>query len=190
MKKKICVFCSSSDRIAEVYHQTADHLAELIVDNGDELIYGGSDVGLMRRLAKQVKSRGGNITGIIPQKIFDKNLANKELDRLVIAPDMQSRKRQLIQESDAFVVMPGGFGTIDELLDVITEKQLQYHDKPIVMINVDGFFNELTVFFQKLFDYHFAKQEYATLWFVSDTVEDAYTYIQHYKVSSMIDKWY
>jgi len=91
MKKKICVFCSSSDRIAEVYHQTADRLAELIVDNGDELVYGGSDVGLMRRLAKQVKNRGGNITGIIPQKIFDKNLANSELDKLIVAPDMQSR---------------------------------------------------------------------------------------------------
>jgi uncharacterized protein (TIGR00730 family) len=149
MKKKICVFCSSSNHISKIYHIAADVLACLIIKNGDELVFGGSDVGLMSRLATNIKNQGGKVTGIIPQKIFDKNLAYKNLDTLVISPDMQSRKKQLIQESDVFIVMPGGFGTMDELMEVLTEKQLQYHDKPIIIINIEGFFDSLLLFLQK-----------------------------------------
>jgi cytokinin riboside 5'-monophosphate phosphoribohydrolase len=190
MKKKICVFCSSSDQIATIFHQAANDLAQHIADNQDELVYGGSDVGLMRRLATRLKSIGVKVTGIIPQKIFDKNLAYKELDKLIIAPDMQTRKMQLIKESDAFIVMPGGFGTIDELMDVMTEKQLQYHDKPLVLLNIEGFFDPLLVFFEKLYKLNFTKPEYKALYFVTDKVEEAYTYINRYKGAGLTQKWF
>ncbi len=190
MKKKICVFCSSSDSIANIYYKATDDLAALITENHDELVYGGSDVGLMKRLAEKVKSEGGKVTGIIPQKIYDKNLAFKYSDKLIIAPDMQSRKKKLIEEADAFIIMPGGFGTVDELMDVISEKQLQYHDKPIVLINIEGFYNPLINFFEQLFQLHFAKFEFKNLYFVTDNINEAFHYINNYKGATFSEKWF
>jgi uncharacterized protein (TIGR00730 family) len=190
MKKKICVFCSSSNHISKIYHIAADVLACLIIKNGDELVFGGSDVGLMSRLATNIKNQGGKVTGIIPQKIFDKNLAYKNLDTLVISPDMQSRKKQLIQESDVFIVMPGGFGTMDELMEVLTEKQLQYHDKPIIIINIEGFFDSLLLFFEKMFQLKFTKADYRNLYFVTTDIEEAYQYINDYKGIGLPEKWF
>jgi uncharacterized protein (TIGR00730 family) len=190
MKKNICVFCSSSDRLSEPYIEAAECLADFIIKNDDLLIYGGSHVGLMKCIAERIKTHGGHITGIIPQKIYDKGIANQNADRLMVASDMQERKRMLINAADAFIVLPGGFGTIDELMDVITEKQLRYHDKPIVLLNVDGFFDPLLTFFQSLINLDFVKSEYEKLWFVGKSIDEAYSYINSYTGSGFAEKWF
>lgn len=105
------------------------------------LYYGGGSIGLMGTCARAVHQHGGRVVGVIPGRLRDREVAYEEADNLIVTATMSDRKRILMDEADAFVILPGGFGTLDELLDVVTTKQLGYHDKPIVLVNVDGFFD-------------------------------------------------
>ena len=188
--KNICVFCSSSDVIDKVYFSEAKLLAEKIVSKNKTFVFGGSGVGLMKHLAIHVTENNGEAIGIIPQKIFDKGLACKLVKNMIVTPDMHTRKEKLTELSDAFIALPGGFGTLDELFDVITLKQVGYHTKPIIILNTNGFYNDLVLFFETLYKEKVAKQDYRKIYYVAESVDDAFNYIENYSAEEGISKWF
>ena len=186
----ICVYCSSSNAVADIYFDTAKKLGNLIGENGHSLVYGGANVGLMEQVAISVKEFNGKITGIIPQKIHDKQLSSDHPDELIITPTMDERKALMRDMSDAFIALPGGFGTLEEILEVITLKQLDYHRKPIVFINVNGFFYDLFAQFEKSYSENFAKENYRKLFASVNTSAEAMNYIIKYQYEDMGPKWF
>ncbi len=186
----ICVFCSSSDAIAPKYFTTAHQLAIETVSRKHALIYGGAKVGLMGIIAKETKNLGGEVTGVIPQVIYDKGLALQNIDNLIISADMHSRKAKLEELADAFIALPGGFGTLEELSEVITLKQLEYHSKPIVIINTDNFYKHLLAFFETMYSENFAKSDYRKMYHVCENIKEAFDFIENYSAPQLESKWY
>lgn len=186
----ICVFCSSSNAVDQVYFQHAAELGVLLASNGHALVYGGANVGLMEHLAMSAKQAGAKVTGIIPQKIHDNHLSSVHPDESIITETMDERKKMMRDVSGAFIALPGGFGTLEEILEVITLKQLDYHRKPIVFINTNGFFNSLFDQFEKSFTENFAKENYKKLYTIVDTPKEAIDHIEAYKYEDLGLKWY
>ena len=135
MGRSICVFCASSSAVAEVYVDVARRLGRRLAERGDRLVYGGGNIGLMGTLATACHERGGYIVGVIPESLKDKELAYEAADELIVTQDMRGRKTIMEKNADAFIALPGGFGTLEELLEIITLRQLHYHDKPVVILN-------------------------------------------------------
>lgn len=187
---KICVFCSSSNAVDDTYFEAATHLGQLIGNNKHTLVYGGANVGLMEQIANTVKTAGGEIIGVIPQKIHDRNLSSNHPNELIITESMNERKKIMHQKSDAFIALPGGFGTLEEILEVITLKQLDYHQKPIVFINTNGFYNHLFNQFETSYSEGFAKENYRKLFKVVDSPEKAIDYIENYNHEDLGTKWF
>lgn len=188
--KNICVFCSSSDVIDELYQKNALQLAELIVTNKLQLVNGGSKVGLMGIMARRVKELGGTSVGIIPQLIYDKGLACYSTENLIITKDMRERKAKLSEYADAFVALPGGFGTLEELMEVITLKQLEVHSKPVVIMNLNGFYDKLLEQFSVFYKNNFARNDYQALYYVAQNAGDTIDYILSYEYEKLESKWY
>lgn len=169
----ICVYCSSSDAIADRYPPAAEDLGREIAHRGHTLIYGGGAVGLMGILARAAHEDGGHIKGVIPSKLQDREGIAYEADELIVTETMRERKRLMYQQSDAFIVLPGGFGTVEEFMEVLTLKQLGYHDRPLVLLNVDGFFDTLLTFFTELRDQRFARESVLDLADVANSAPEA-----------------
>ena len=163
MKKKsmnsICVFCSSSNSIDNTFFQTAIDLGHMIGKLGLELIYGGANIGLMGEVARATHEKGGRVVGVIPEffKIKGKNIEYVEADELIVAENMRIRKTIMAERADAFLVLPGGIGTLEEAIEVLSMKQLGLSDKPLVFINTNNFYTDLISIFQKMIDLGFAK---------------------------------
>ena len=187
---QICVFCSSSNAVNQVYFEAAAQLGELIGKNGHSLIYGGANVGLMEQVAISVKEHNGYVMGIIPLKIHEHQLSSENANEMIITNTMDERKSLMREKSDAFIALPGGFGTLEEILEVITLKQLDYHQKPIVFINTNDFFNDLFVQFEKSYTETFAKESYRKLYAVVDTPSEAISYIENYEHEKLENKWF
>jgi len=186
----ICVFCSSSNAIADVYFEEARLLGTLIGDNHHNIVYGGSNVGLMHACADAARQAGAVSLGIIPQSIHDRNLASEHDDELIVTPNMRERKYLMRKRSDAFIALPGGFGTLEEILEVITLKQLHYHNKPIVFINTNGFYDALLQQFQRSYDEIFAREEYKKMYYVAKDASDAMEYVKDYQPEELESKWF
>jgi len=169
----ICVYCSSSNAIADTYPPVAEALGREIARRGHELVYGGGAVGLMGVLAHAAHEEGGTVTGVIPSKLQDREGIAYDADELVVTDTMRERKGIMFRRSDAFVVLPGGFGTLEEFMEVLTLKQLGYHDHPIAILNVNGFFDTLLDFFDELRDGQFAREAITDLVHVVPTAEEA-----------------
>ncbi len=190
MEKNICVFCSSSDVLAPVYLKAANIVGETIAKSGDTLVFGGANAGLMKATAQSAKKNKGKIIGVIPQKIADMNLACDYADKLIISPDMHSRKAKMEELAHAFIVMPGGFGTLEELSEIICLKQLGYHNKPIVILNINNFYDNLFSLYEKFHKENFAKEAYKNIYFITDKPEEAFDYIENYKAPEHVKKWF
>ena len=190
MKKNICVFCSSSDVLNKVYFDAAVKLGKLIAANKDTLLFGGANVGLMRKLAHTVKEQGGKLTGVIPQRIKDNNLACEIVDELIVTPTMHSRKEKLEELADVFIALPGGFGTLEELSEVLTLKHLAYHNKPVIILNINGFYDNLLNFYDTIYNEKFAKKDYKKYYKVASQPEEVYTFINNYKPDKAVSKWF
>jgi cytokinin riboside 5'-monophosphate phosphoribohydrolase len=188
--KNICVFCSSSNRLDESFFKIANELGKAIASDQYALVYGGSNVGLMGELAKTVHRFSGRVIGVIPEVIKDKDLGYLEADELIITKDLRERKRIMSERADAFIALPGGFGTLEEILEVITLKQLEFHNKPIVFLNTNGFYSKLLDFFDVIYKQHFAKESSKLFYHISDNVEDAMDYIKNYKAPQVETKWF
>ncbi|MFM9857294.1 TIGR00730 family Rossman fold protein [Pseudoxanthobacter sp. M-2] len=139
----VCVYCGSAPGRNPLYATVADELGRTLAGAGVRLVYGGGSVGLMGRIARSVLAHGGSVTGIIPQFLADREVMLKDADDLVVTADMHERKRLMFEKSDAFVAMPGGIGTLEEVVEMMTWAQLGQHDKPIALLDVDGFWRPL-----------------------------------------------
>jgi hypothetical protein len=169
----ICVYCSSSNAIADTYPPVAEALGRGLARRGHELVYGGGAVGLMGVLAHAAHEEGGTVTGVIPSKLQDREGIAYDADELIVTDTMRERKGIMFRRSEAFVVLPGGYGTLEEFMEVLTLKQLGYHDYPIAILNVDGFFDTLLDFFEELRDGRFAREAITDLVHVVPTAEEA-----------------
>jgi uncharacterized protein (TIGR00730 family) len=155
--RSICVFCASSFGDSEVYRKAAEDMGRLIAEHGLELVYGGGHVGLMGILADGALSAGGAVTGIIPVHLRRAEVEHQGLTRLIEVDSMSSRKSEMIRLADAFVSLPGGIGTIDEAIEVITLRQLGLHNKPSVLVDVDGYWAKFTDLLDHVIAHHFAR---------------------------------
>ncbi|MDO8306149.1 TIGR00730 family Rossman fold protein [Herminiimonas sp.] len=161
--KSLCVYCGSSFGIKPVYADAARALAREMVGQDITLVYGGGNVGLMGVIANEVLRLGGEATGVIPQALLDKEVGHSQLTHLHVVRDMHERKAMMAQLSDGFIAMPGGIGTLEELFEVLTWSQLGFHEKPIGVLNVDGFYDGLISFVHNLVTQGFLKPNQATL---------------------------
>jgi cytokinin riboside 5'-monophosphate phosphoribohydrolase len=187
---KICVFSSSSNAIPEIYFEEGRNLGRLIGQQGHSLINGGANVGLMETVTVAAASAGAMTTGIIPERFINRSLASDKLHELIITPDMQERKARMREMADAFIALPGGFGTIEEIMEVLTLRQLNYHSKPIVFINTVNFFDFLFRQFELFFEQQFTKELYKELYFIADDSEQALAYINSYEPVVLDSKWF
>ncbi len=186
----ICVFCSSSNAIGEPYFHDARQLGELIGNRGHALINGGANVGLMEAVTIAARQAGARTTGIIPEMMQGRNLVSNHAHEVEITTGMMERKARMRELSDAFVALPGGFGTLEEILEVITLKQLDYHRKPIVFIDTENFFRHLFEQFDHAFAEHFSKPEYRLLYHIAASPREAVDYLETYAPGEVINKWY
>lgn len=187
--KTICVFCSSSNDVAEKYNQLAKDLGRIIGENKLDLIHGGGIIGLMGHLLRSAIAHGSNVTGVVPEGLNRPSITNEIDQRLIITKDMKDRKEYMRNNSNAFIVLPGGFGTLEEALEVITLKQLRYHNKPIVLLNAFGHYNFLLQQFEILFEQKFTDKSYSILYQVEDKPCKAIEYIKNYRPVNINDKY-
>jgi len=186
----ICVFSSSSNAIADVYVNEAIDLARLIGQSGYCLINGGSNVGLMDVITREAGKNGAKTIGVIPEKLRDFNLASIHAHEIIVSGDMMERKFKMRELSDSFIALAGGFGTLEEILEVITLKQLGYHSKAIVFINTNNFYDDLFRQFEKSYDEKFAKENYRKLYFIAENSAEAMNHLLRYKPEPTVDKWF
>ncbi|RJF98837.1 TIGR00730 family Rossman fold protein [Noviherbaspirillum saxi] len=161
--KSLCVYCGSSAGASPVYADAARMLAKTMVDENISLVYGGGNVGLMGIIADEVLRLGGEATGVIPKALMDKEVGHVGLTHLHIVKDMHERKALMAELSHGFVAMPGGIGTLEELFEVFTWSQLGFHDKPIGLLNVNGFYDGLIGFLEHVIEERFLRREQASL---------------------------
>lgn len=169
----VCVFCASSESAAPAYRQVATDLGTAIAQQGWQLVYGGGNLGLMGDVARAALAGGAVVTGVIPHRLADRELALEELAQLIRTDTMRQRKALMDERSDAFVVLPGGIGTLEELVEIMTLKQLGYHERPIVVIDADGYWDPLIVQLRRMVDQSLAAPELLDLWQIASTVEEA-----------------
>lgn len=186
----ICVFASSSDAVNRDYFDAARELGRFIGERGYTLVYGGTNVGLMGEIAVSVQDNGGKVIGVIPWFIRDEGISNSSADQLIVTADMYERKRVMEEMSDAFFALPGGFGTLEEIFEVLTLKQLKRHNKPIVFYNTRRFYDTLFDFFERIYDEKFAKQTYKETYYITSDPQDALSYLENYSPSEIPDKWF
>ncbi len=161
--QSICVFCGSSLGVSPIYRDGTIALGHALARRGQRLVYGGGKVGLMGVVADSVLAAGGEVFGVIPEDLQRKEVAHTGLTRLRITGSMHERKAAMSEAADGFIALPGGFGTLDELCEILTWAQLGIHAKPIGLLDMDGFFSHLEAFFDFVVDEGFIKPEHRTL---------------------------
>jgi cytokinin riboside 5'-monophosphate phosphoribohydrolase len=172
-RRSVCVFCSSADGLPEVYRSAARDLGAELAGRGHRLVYGGGNVGLMGELARAVHSHGGTVVGVIPQGLVDRELAYDPADELLVTETLRERKAEMDARADAFVALPGGFGTLEELLEVLTLRQLRLHDRPIVLVNVAGYWDPFLAMVEDMVGQGFAPLGEGALFQVAKTAAEA-----------------
>lgn len=188
--RSICIFCSSSNSVDPVFFEAARDLGRGIAANGYSLVYGGTQVGLMGAVADAVLTNGGRAVGVIPEALQARGIAHPELDELIVTRDMRERKATMESRATAFVGLPGGFGTLEEIFEILTLKQLEYHTKPIVLFNVAGFFDPLVDLIEHIYAQRFAKPEYRDYYRVTSSVDELFRYLDSYQPPALVvNKW-
>lgn len=189
MIRSVCVFCSSSESVDEVYKATATDLGRRLGRLGLNLVYGGASIGLMGCVARGVHECGGNVTGVLPEFFKIKEIEYGEADELIVTKDMRERKAVMDQKSDAFITLPGGIGTLEEAMEILSMKQLKLTTKPLVFINTCNFYDGLIENLQEMVELKFAKQETVELFAIEPDPEAALQYILDYKPPEISSKW-
>ncbi|MCP4914709.1 MAG: TIGR00730 family Rossman fold protein [Oligoflexia bacterium] len=161
--KNLCVFCGSSAGKSEIYVNEARTLGNYMAENNLGLVYGGASIGVMGAVADGVLEKDGKVIGIIPQSIIDLEVGHQNLTNLYVVDSMHERKQKMYDLSDAFLAIPGGIGTLDELCEIFTWAQLEYHKKPIYIVNHNGFFDHLLKHFEHCVEQGFVRPEHLDL---------------------------
>lgn len=181
LMKNICVFASSSNNLDAKFYKAAKELGSLMGQNDMNIVYGGSRLGMMYACASMVKANGGKIIGIMPQRLYDLGCGNPEdCEDFIITSGMRERKAKMDEISDGIIALSGGFGTLEELSEMIVQKQLGYNNKPIVLLNTNGFYDNLIKFFDDIVEFGFAKKETNRLYYIANTPQEAIEYINKY----------
>ena len=167
--RAICVFCGSQPGRRDEYVAAARETARLLAQSGIELVYGGGHVGLMGALADEALKHGGRVVGVIPQHLMRPEVAHQQLSELIVVDSMHTRKQTMALRSDAFIVLPGGFGTIEEMFEMLTWLQLRLHDKPVGLLNVAGYFDSLLQFLRHAESENLIRREHRDLLRVEHT---------------------
>jgi uncharacterized protein (TIGR00730 family) len=171
MIKTICVFCGSGAGKNNLYGLKAESLGRFILKNGYRLVYGGANVGLMSILADTILSGGGEVIGVMPKSLVEREVAHNNLTQMHIVGDMQERKALMADLSDAFIALPGAYGTFDELFEMLTWNQLGIMTKPVGLLNVDGFFNPLIRMLDHAVEEQFLRREHRAILQVAENEE-------------------
>ena len=169
----VCVYSASSTKIAPVYFETAEELGRLLAEHRIHLINGAGSIGLMRAVADAVLQNGGEVTGVIPHFMVEQNWHHTGLTELIEVESMHERKQKMADLSDGVIALPGGCGTLEELLEIITWKQLGLYLNPIIILNVNGFFDPLLGMLEKAIEENFMRREHGDIWKVARTPEEA-----------------
>ncbi|WP_251621580.1 TIGR00730 family Rossman fold protein [Odoribacter lunatus] len=185
----VAVFCASSERVEQKYFEAAKQLGEGIAACSWDLVYGGTNCGLMRCVAEAALQGGREVRGVIPRCIAERGVTMPGLTELIVTESMKERKQLMRDMADAFVVLPGGWGTLEEVTEVITLKKLGEHRKPIVFVDTDGFYEFLWKFTESAINKGFISDVYHGLYEVVDSVDKVLNYIRCYK-ANIIDSKY
>jgi uncharacterized protein (TIGR00730 family) len=189
--KSICVFCASSNAVDKVYHQVATDLGQRIGLLGLDLIFGGGGIGLMGDVARGVHDKGGRVVGVIPEFFLNNEqpIEYAKADELIVTKDMRSRKAIMDERSDAFIVLPGGIGTLEEATEIISMKQLGLTEKPIVFINTNKFYDAFILNLNRMIELKFAKQSTLDLISVLPDPLSALEFMTAYQPQKTNSKW-
>ena len=164
--RNICVFCGASAGNNPAYVEAAKALGQAMAERGLGLVYGAGNVGLMGELADAVLAEGGRAVGVIPHKLVDRELAHQELAKLYVVSTMHERKAKMHELSDGYIALPGGIGTMEEFFEAVTWRQLGYHDKPVALFNVGGFYDGIDGFFKTMQRDGFLHSDHRDLFFM------------------------
>ena len=187
--QKIVVFCGSSMGTDQVYSDAALHTGKLFAERGIDLVYGGGGIGLMGIVANTMMEKGAKVTGVIPKFLATKEIANNEITELIVVDTMHERKALMNQLSDAVLVLPGGIGTLEEFFEVFTWGQLGLHQKPIAILNINGFYNPLIELIDHMRSQGFLRYEHFNMLIVSDSLEEILTKMEAYSPPPL-PKWF
>ena len=187
--KHVCVFCGSKVGANPLHAQTARHLGRELARRGLTLVYGGGRVGLMGEVAAATMAAGGAVVGVIPHALSDKEIAYNEATELIVVGTMHERKALMADKADAFVALPGGYGTCDELFEILTWAQLGIHRKPVAVLNAGGFFDPLLAWSDHMVREGFLKPKHRELLLVADTVGGLFDVLAAWTPPAPVVKW-
>lgn len=186
--KSITVFCGSSFGSDEIYKEQANLLGQTLAKQNIQLIYGGANVGLMGAVADGVLKEGGKAIGVLPHFLQSKEIAHQNLTELILVETMHERKTKMNELCDGVIVLPGGYGTLEEFFEMITWAQLGLHKKPIAILNIDGFYDDLIKLVQTMVDKGFLKQINQEMLLVSDSIDELLEKMRNYH-APIVGKW-
>ncbi len=168
----VCVFCGSSDRGPRAHREAAARLGRLLADAGVELVFGGGRVGLMGILADAALSAGGRVVGVIPEHLLKAEVGHGKVSELIVTRDMHERKETMFARANGFAVLPGGPGTLDEAFEILTWRQLGLHDKPVVIVDLDGYWRPLVDLVDNVIRRRYARASFRKFFTVVKRVDD------------------
>lgn len=187
--KSICVYCGSADGLDQIYLDAARILGGLLANRGIELIYGAGKTGLMGALANGVLEAGGTVTGIVPENLNQSQLIHGTLSRLEVVPDIHARKARMSQLAEAFITLPGGYGTLDELFETLTWAQIGLHTKPVGLLNTGGYFGPLLEMIERARSEKFIYDEHRDLLISSSDPSDLLSKLEQFNIPSGLERW-
>jgi len=178
--QSICVFCASSESVDDLFKDIALELGRELGRRGIDLVYGGASIGLMGCLARGVHEEKGKVIGVLPEFFKTKDIEYSEADELIVTKNMRERKAVMDKRSDAFIVLPGGIGTLEEAMEILSMRQLRLTDKPLVFINTQGFYEGLRAIFEEMVDLKFAKHNVMDMYAMVPNPQSALEYLGSY----------
>ena len=188
MIKNLAVFCGSNSGKNPLYQEKASELGTYLAKNNIKLVYGGGKVGLMGIIADAVLENNGKVIGVMPDHLYQKEVAHEHLTELQIVKTMHERKALMVKLSDAFIAMPGGMGTLDEIAEIFTWSQLNLHTKPFGFYNIENYFDLLFEFFKHMVNEKFLRQEYYRRFIISEKPHELISKLEEYSHKDLI-KW-
>jgi len=186
----ICVYGSSSAALDKVYFDEAFELGAIMAEEGYGLVFGAGNIGIMGAAARGAHSKGGHVTGVIPSFMNIEGIPYKACDEFIVTDTMRERKKIMEDLSDAYISAPGGIGTFEEFFEILTLKQLRQHQKAIVLLNTDGYYDYLQKMMEKCISHKFAKPETLSLYTMADSPRAAIDHIKNYEFKDFPSKWF
>lgn len=186
--RNVCIYGASSTRLQQIYYDVAFEMGQKLAQNGIGMVFGAGRIGIMGAAARGAMQQNGRILGVIPHKLNVEGVVFEGCTELFVTETMHERKSKMEELSGGFIALPGGYGTLEELLEVLTLKQLGYHAHPIVVLNINGFFDDLLKMFERASAENFMDSAYLRLFYVAGSPDDAIGYLKNYTAESMPDK--